>query len=153
MLADGISTVDSRLRRELMNNKEIIKHFYEVVVSRNLLDELPCYVSEDCSHRTGNASTPIGIEGMRQHLIAIRKTYPDYTMKIIHQYEDGEYIVSEFIMTGTHKGEFIGITPTNKVIEIFGVDIDRIINGRIVEHCGADTTFDAFWNNGLIKPV
>ena len=144
---------NSRLRRELMNNKEIIKHFYEVVVSRNLLDELPCYVSEDCSHRTGNASTPIGIEGMRQHLIAIRKTYPDYTMKIIHQYEDGEYIVSEFIMTGTHKGEFIGITPTNKVIEIFGVDIDRIINGRIVEHCGADTTFDAFWNNGLIKPV
>ena len=144
---------NSRLRRELMNNKEIIKHFYEVVVSRNLLDELPCYVSEDCSHRTGNASTPIGIEGMRQHLIAIRKTYPDYTMKIIHQYEDGEYIVSEFIMTGTHKGEFIGITPTNKVIEIFGVDIDRIINGRIIEHCGADTTFDAFWNNGLIKPV
>jgi predicted ester cyclase len=56
-------------------------------------------------------------------------------------------------MTGTHKGEFIGITRTNKVIEIFGVDIDRIINGRIVEHCGADTTFDAFWNNGLIKPV
>ena len=131
---------NSRLRRELMNNKEIIKHFYEVVVSRNLLDELPCYVSEDCSHRTGNASTPIGIEGMRQHLIAIRKTYPDYTMKIIHQYEDGEYIVSEFIMTGTHKGEFIGITPTNKVIEIFGVDIDRIINGRIIEHCGIDKT-------------
>lgn len=98
------------------SSKEIIKHFYEAVVSRNLLDELPCYVSEDCSHRTGNASTPIGIEGMRQHLIAIRKTYPDYTMKIIHQYEDGEYIVSEFIMTGTHKGEFIGITPTNKVI-------------------------------------
>ena len=23
-----------------MNNKEIIKHFYEVVVSRNLLDEI-----------------------------------------------------------------------------------------------------------------
>ena len=45
-----------------MNNKEIIKHFYEVVVSRNLLNELPCYVSEDCSHRTGNASTPIGMD-------------------------------------------------------------------------------------------
>ena len=47
-----------------MNNKEIIKHFYEVVVSRNLLDELPCYVSEDCSHRTGNASTALRLKNI-----------------------------------------------------------------------------------------
>ena len=29
-----------------------------------------------------------------------------------------EVVVSEFIMRGTHKGEFIGITPTNKIIEM-----------------------------------
>ena len=48
----------------LMNHKAIIKHFYEVVVSENLLDELPRYVSEDCTQRTGNVSAFIGIEGM-----------------------------------------------------------------------------------------
>ena len=47
-----------------MNHKAIIKHFYEVVVSENLLDELPRYVSEDCTQRTGNVSAFIGIEGM-----------------------------------------------------------------------------------------
>lgn len=31
-----------------MNHKEIIKYFYEVVVSENLLDELPQYISENC---------------------------------------------------------------------------------------------------------
>ena len=50
-----------------------------------------------------------------------------------------------------HKGEFIGITPTNRVIEITGVDIDKVLNGKIIEHGGAANTFDAFWNNGLIK--
>lgn len=30
-----------------MNNKEIIKYFYEVVVSENLLNELPQYISKD----------------------------------------------------------------------------------------------------------
>ena len=74
-------------------------------------------------------------------------------MKILRQYEDGDVIISEFIMRGTHKGEFIGITPTNKVIEITGVDIDRVMNGKIIEHGGATNTFDAFWNNGLIKPA
>lgn len=137
----------------MMNNKELIKHFYEVVVSGNLLDEIPRYVSEDCILRSGDETAFIGIEGMRKHLIAVRKTYPDYAMKIIRQYEDGDVIISEFIMRGTHKGEFIGITPTNKVIEISGVDIDKVMNGKIVEHGGATNTFDAFWNNGLIKPT
>ena len=136
-----------------MNNKELIRRFYEVVVSGNLLDEIPQYISEDSMLRTGDDTTFIGIEGMRQHLIAVRKTYPDYSMKILRQYEDGDVIISEFIMRGTHKGEFIGITPTNKVIEITGVDIDRVMNGKIIEHGGATNTFDAFWNNGLIKPA
>ncbi len=34
-----------------------------------------------------------------------------------------------------------------------GVDIDKIVNGKIVEHGGAVNTFDAFWENGLIKPA
>ena len=136
-----------------MNNKEIIKYFYEVVVSENLLDELPQYISKDCVQRGGKNEIFIGIDGMEQHLVAVKNTYPDYTMEIIRQFEDGETVVSEFIMRGTHKGEFIGITPTNKVIEMKGVDIDKVVNGKIVEHGGAVNTFDAFWENGLIKPV
>ena len=54
----------------------------------------------------------IGIVGMRKHLVALKETYPDYAMKIIRQYSDGDYVISEFIMRGTHKGEFIGIKPT-----------------------------------------
>ena len=139
--------------RYIMNNKELIKYFYEVVVSENLLDELPQYISENCVQKIGGNEIFIGINGMRQHLVAVKKTYPDYTMEIIRQFEIGETVITEFIMRGTHKGEFLGITPTNKVIEMTGVDIDKVVNGKIVEHGGAVNTFDAFWVNGLIKPV
>ena len=136
-----------------MNNKEIIKYFYEVVVSENLLNELPAYISKDCVQKVGENETFIGIDGMKQYLKAIKKTYPDYTMEIIRQYVADDYVISEFIMRGTHKGKFLGIAPTNKVIEMTGVDIDKIVNGKIIEHGGAVNTFDAFWENGLIKPV
>ncbi|MBE6951260.1 MAG: ester cyclase, partial [Ruminococcaceae bacterium] len=89
----------------------------------------------------------------KQHLLAVKQTYPDYTMKIIRQYTDGDYVISEFIMRGTHKGDFLGITPTNKVLEITGVDIDRVVDGKIVEHGGSTETFETFWTNVLIKPV
>ena len=74
-------------------------------------------------------------------------------MKIIRQYSDGDYVISEFIMRGTHKGEFIGIKPTNKVLEITGVDIDKVIDGKIVEHGGAANTFETFIEHHLVKPV
>ena len=136
-----------------MNHKDIVKYFYEVIVSENMLDELPEYIAEDCVQRIGEKEIFIGIEGMKQHLLALKKTYPDYTIKIVRQYAAENYIISEFVMKGTHKGEFIGITPTNKVLEITGVNIDKLIDGRIVEHSGAANTFETFLEHQLIKPV
>ena len=110
-----------------MSKKELVKYFYEVIVSENMLDELAKYISEDCVQKIGEKTIFIGVDGMKQHLLALKKTYPDYTMKIIRQYIEGDYVISEFIMKGTHKGDFIGIKPTNKVLEITGVDIDKVI--------------------------
>lgn len=124
-----------------------------MIVSENRLDELSKYISEDCVQRIGEKTSFIGIDGMKQHLLAVKKTYPDYTMRIIRQYAADDYVISEFIMKGTHKGNFIGITPTNKVLEITGVDIDKVIDGKIVEHGGATNTFDTFFEHRLIKPV
>ena len=136
-----------------MEKKERIRYFYETVVSKHRLEELPAFISADCVIRAGTDVIPLGVDGMRQHLISIRNTYPDYTMQIIRQFADGDDVISEFIMTGTHRGDFLGITPTNKVISITGVDIDKIIDGKIVEHGGAANTFDAFWEHHLIQPV
>lgn len=136
-----------------MNNKDIVKYFYEVIVSENLLDELSKYISKDCVQRSGEKEIFIGINGMKQHLVALKKTYPDYTIKTIRQYVTDDYVISEFILSGTHKGEFIVITPTNKVLEITGVDIDKVIDGKIVEHGGAANTFETFFEHHLIKPI
>ena len=43
--------------------------------------------------------------------------------------------------------------PYEGAKQMKGVDIDKVVNGKIVEHGGAVNTFDAFWENGLIKPV
>lgn len=136
-----------------MDTKEIIRKFYEEVVTRNEPERMGDFISPDCVVRIGNDTFPIGLEGMKEHIAATKATYPDYTMKILRQFQDGDTVISEFIMTGTHKGVYLGIAPTGKTISISGVDIDRVIDGKIVEHGGAANTFEAFWENGLVKPV
>ena len=136
-----------------MNNKDIVKYYYEVIVSQNLLNELPNYVSENCMIKVGDKIFPLGLNGMKEHLIDVKKTYPDYTMKIIKQYSDGDYVISEFIMQGTHEGEWIGIKPTHKTLLFTGVDIDKVVDGKIVKHGGAVNTFETLFEEHLIKPI
>ena len=123
-----------------MNNKDIVKYYYEVIVSQNLI-------------KVGDKIFPLGLNGMKEHLIDVKKTYPDYTMKIIKQYSDGDYVISEFIMQGTHEGEWIGIKPTHKTLLFTGVDIDKVVDGKIVEHGGAVNTFETLFEEHLIKPI
>ena len=136
-----------------MEKKDIVKYFYETIVSENLLEEFPQFIAEDCVVKVGEQIIPVGIDGMKQHLVDVKKTYPDYTMKILKQYADGDYVISEFIMEGTHEGEWIGIKPTHKRLSFTGVDIDKVVDGKIAEHGGAVNTFDTLYEENLIKPV
>ncbi|MBD5147235.1 MAG: ester cyclase [Oscillibacter sp.] len=136
-----------------MDNKEIVKHFYEVIVSGNLLQELSHYIAENCVFRVGDKAVPLGSDGMKQHLTAVKTTYPDYTMKIVHQFADGDYVISEFIMVGTHERECLGIKPTHKRLAFTGIDIDKVVNGKIVEHGDSVNTFETLLEQNLIRPV
>ncbi len=135
-----------------MENKDIIKHFYEVISSNAMVDQFDKYVSKNCTIRIGEEIIPVGIEGMKQHLIDVRKTYPDLRITVIRQYCDGDYVISEILTEGTHKGEWLNMKPTGKKLVFTGVDIDKIIDGKIVEHGGAVNTFETLFEAKIIQP-
>lgn len=57
-----------------MNDKEKIKYFCEVITSNGLMDEVENYVSKDCTTRVGEASYYVGVDGMKEHITAVRQT-------------------------------------------------------------------------------
>lgn len=134
-----------------MNAQELVRYFYETVVSQNRLEELPGIIAGDCCMRVGEECFPLGPKGMREHILAVRSTYPDYTIRIIRQHIDGEYVISEIVMEGTHLGEFCGILPSGERLAFTGVNIDRVVDGRMVEHSGAVNTFETLLAHRLIR--
>ena len=134
-----------------MDNKQLIKHFYENIVSKNKIDEIDKYVALECTARSGDQIIPIGLDGMRQHVIDVRKTYPDLQIIILRQYTDGDFVISEIVTHATHLGEWLGIKPTGKKLTFTGVNIDKIKDSKIIEHGGAANIFDTFWSEGIIK--
>ena len=136
-----------------MKSAERIKYFYETIISENQIERMAEFISPECCVKMGEKLIPVGIDGMKEHIKATKQTYPDYRMKIIKQFCDGDYVISEFIMEGTHKGEWIGIKPTGKRLVFTGVDIDKVIDGLILEHGVAVNTFETLFEAGMIGAI
>lgn len=54
-------------------------------------------------------------------------------------------------MTAYHDGEWLGMAPTGKQLVFYGVDIDTVIDEKIVRHGGAVNTFETLWGAGLLE--
>ena len=56
-----------------------------------------------------------------------------------------------FKATGTHTGEHHGLAPTGKKITETGVDILRIVDGKVIEGWRAHDHLDYFKQLGVIE--
>jgi len=74
-------------------------------------------------------------------------------MNIEQQIAEGDLLVSCITVRGTHKGDWFGIKPTGKLLIYTAVNIDRIVNGVIVEHGGAANILEPLLEIGAIKIV
>jgi len=77
-----------------------------------------------------------GREGVRQQVTMHRTSFPDWHEHIEDIIGEGDKVVIRFTSRGTHKGEFQGIPPTGKQVNIAEVAIYRIADGKIVEQWG-----------------
>lgn len=88
-----------------MKSAERVKYFYETVISENQIERMAEFISPECCVKMGERLIPVGVDGMEESIKATKQTYPDDRMKIIRQFYDGDSVISEFIMEGTHKGD------------------------------------------------
>lgn len=59
--------------------------------------------------------------------------FPDAKVNVSHSVAAGDYVFVEGTLTGTHKGTFGGVAPTNKAIITSYADVFRIKDGKIAE--------------------
>lgn len=135
------------------DNKRLVRRLIEAVTNTGDVSLLPELISPDCVVNTGRERIPCGIDGMAAHVLAVRQTYPDLQVSIENQIAEGEWVVTQVLARGTHLGSWLDMRPTGKVVCVSGVNVDRVVDGRIVEHGGAANTFEALLEVGAIRPV
>ena len=89
---------------------------------------------------------------IQQSLRAQFKAFPDIHTKIEHIVAENDLVAVYLNFTGTHKGEFQGIPPTNKKINIRSADLYRIENEKIVEHWDVVDQLNLLQQTGATLP-
>jgi steroid delta-isomerase-like uncharacterized protein len=86
------------------------------------VDRLTCLFADDGSYgEFGAGRVMLGQEEIRRHLIATFASLPNLTIAPTGEpLSSGEYAFWKWLMTATHEGEFAGMPPTGKRIELRG---------------------------------
>ena len=135
------------------NKKELVSQYIQKILNTGNVDKIEDFISQDYTEVYRKQRYPVGIEGARRHILGVRETYPDLHLSIEQQFVDGDWVITSYTMTGTHKGVWMNIKPTGKKIEVTGLNLDKIVEGKIVEHGGAANLFEALLDIGAIQVI
>jgi steroid delta-isomerase-like uncharacterized protein len=108
-------------------NKATVRRWFNEVVSQGDI----AGVDQICFHcvpsfvviRGAFQTPPQGLDGVKGALSDLRQAFPDLTFNIIDQIAEDDKVATRLTITGTHKGEFMGIPPTGKTMNVAGTSI------------------------------
>jgi len=78
--------------------------------------------------------------------------FPDLHGTIEDLIAEGDKVVDRMTCEGTHQGMFMGAPPTGKRVKWSFIDINRIVDGKIVEHWAEVDTMGIMQQLGLVPP-
>ena len=135
---------------ETRNNKTIIRRYIEEIENTGDVSKIHDFISENYVEVHEGERYQIGIQGAIDHVLGVRHVFPDLKLTIHEQISEGEWVASVYSVTGTFKNEWFGMKPTGMPITFTGVNMDRVRDGKIIEHGGAANLMDPLMKAGVI---
>ena len=129
-------------------NKSLARRLLEEVGNTGAVDRLPEFIASDCRMPQTNMQ---GLAWFREHLLTFHRCYPDMVISVDGQVAEEDTVVTWWTMRGTHSGDWGGVRATHKPVLLSGVNIQKIRDGRIVEHLGGSNSLEALLELGVVK--
>ena len=113
-----------------------------------VMDEL--YATDFVMHGSTESEDIHGLKNVKQSMREYLNAFPDLHYTLDDIIVEGDKVVVRCTVTGTHKGEFMGIRPTNKKVKVQAIAIDRVVGGKIVEEWGMYDTLGLMQQLGVV---
>lgn len=81
----------------------------------------------------------------------IETGFPNFRVTVEDLFGEDEKVAVRFTFLGTHEGEFMGLAPSGKRVTMAGIDILRVVEGRIAELWGQEDMLGMMQQLGAIS--
>jgi len=140
---------------EELSNKATFQRFHEAANTGDVdhlaktIDEI---VAPDAVIRTPLPIDATGAELLKHVWAMLFRVYPDIHLTVEDLIAEGDKVVARNTVTGTHRGEFMGVGPTGKSVTYNEIFIFRFADGRVVETWGVVDVYAQMKQIGVLSP-
>jgi steroid delta-isomerase-like uncharacterized protein len=117
----------------MQDNGTIIRCFIEETLNKGDIDSAGQFVWEDVVEQIPFPGQGPGLQGLKDVLRMMRTAFPDLHFAVEQQITQDDKVLTRFEWTGTHRGDFLGIRSTGRHVKVWGMVIDRLLDGKIKE--------------------
>ena len=118
-----------------MSNKEIVARFVDLAFVNNDLDAASKLMTSGFKlhdpSRPGGLVT--GIDAWKAGQKMYLKAIPDRRWTIQRQFQDGDCVITQWMIEGTLTGDLPGVPATNRPFKVEGIVISRVEEEKIAE--------------------
>lgn len=118
-----------------MDNEATMRRTYELL-SAGDVDGFGQLLSDDFVEHEELPGLSPGKDGVLELFRAYGVAFPDLRMEVLDLLASGDKTVARVKATGTQEGEFMGLPPSGRAVEVQLIDIMRFEDGLVVEHWG-----------------
>lgn len=133
----------------LEQNKAIVLQFYAAFDDQDI-ERGRKLMSANIIARGLDTKPLLGYDAVMQYGTMMFAAFPDGKHILEEVIAEGDKVVTRGIFQGTHREELMGIPPTGKQVTFSVVHIDRLENGKIVEHWGQGDIRELMQQLGIV---
>lgn len=121
--------------------KATMLRLYEDVMNKGDMGAIDEILADDfVEHEELPPGMPTGKEAPRALTSMMRGAFPDFHVTVEEMLQDGDKVITRARFSGTHKGEFMGMPPTNNRFDIPLIDIVEFRDDKAIAHWGVMDT-------------
>jgi steroid delta-isomerase-like uncharacterized protein len=114
--------------------KAIFRRYVEEVSNQGNLELADEIFDSYLAHQPNGSVLERGPEDVKRFLREFQAAFPDFHTTIEDQIAEGDKVMTRYWWRGTHQGEFRGIPPTGRELQINGIGVFRFSpEGKVVE--------------------
>jgi steroid delta-isomerase-like uncharacterized protein len=115
-------------------NKAVVRRLYDEVWNKRKVEVIKEIISPSHAlHGPSVSGSSVGPDAYKRQFLLFVSALPDLRFTIEDVIGEDDKVVVSWNISGTQKGEFMGVAATNKRVSVDGITINHVADGKIMD--------------------